>query len=315
MNIYLSLLTAAESVSASETAEPTLNDTVQDIIEKPEETLSEIGSFFKGLGDAILSALPTIILAIIVLIVGTLVVKLALKLLSKGLNKTKLELTVTKFTVQMAKIVLYTLLVTVVLSLLGIPVTSIIAIIGTAGVAIGLALQNSLSNVAGGFLLMITKPYKIGDYITTNGVEGTVSRISILHTQLDSLTNQAIFVPNGQAINAIIINNNGNDNRCIDLACSISYDDDFEEARKVIVAVLEKNPLVLKDRGLFVRMKEHAASAIVIAVRVWCKTENYWTLYFDLMEQIRAAFIENGISIPFDQLDVHFVSDDKGLGK
>lgn len=315
MNIYLSLLTAAEAVSASETAEPTLNDAVHDIVEKPEETLSAIGSFFKGLGNSILSAIPTVILAIIVLIVGTLVTKLALKLLSKGLSKTKLELTVTKFTVQMAKIVLYTLLATVVLSLLGIPVTSIITIIGTAGVAIGLALQNSLSNVAGGFLLMITKPFKIGDYIITNGVEGTVSRISILHTQLDSLTNQAIFVPNGQAINATIINNNANDNRRIDLACSISYDDDFEEARRVIMSVLEKNPLILKDRELFVRMKEHGDSAIVIAVRVWCKTEDYWTLYFDLTEQIRAAFIENGITIPFNQLDVHFVGDSKSLDK
>lgn len=313
MNIFLSLLTAAEAASESQaymtTAEPTLNDAVHDLAEKPEETLSAIGDFFKGLGRSLLSAVPTIILAIVVLIVGTILTKIVLRLLTKGLKKTKLELTVTKFTVQMAKIVLYTLLVTVVLSILGIPATSIITVIGTAGVAVGLALQDSLSNVAGGFLLMITKPFKIGDYIITNGVEGTVSRISILHTQLNSITNQAIFVPNGLAINATIINNNGNENRRIDLVCSISYDDDFEKARRVILGLLEKHTLVLQDRELFVRMKEHGDSAIVIAVKAWCKTEDFWTLYFDLKEQIRAAFIENNISIPYNQLDVHIVGE------
>lgn len=313
MNIFLSLLTAAEAVSESEaymtTAEPTLNDAVHDLAEKPEEALSAIGDFFKGLGRSLLSAMPTIILAIVVLIVGTIITKLVLRLLTKGLKKTKLELTVTKFTIQMVKIVLYTLLVTVVLSILGIPATSIITVIGTAGVAVGLALQDSLSNVAGGFLLMITKPFKIGDYIITNGVEGTVSRISILHTQLNSITNQAIFVPNGLAINATIINNNGNENRRIDLACSISYDDDFEKARQVILRLLEKHTLVLQNMELFVRMKEHGDSAIVIAVKAWCKTEDFWTLYFDLKEQIRAAFIENNISIPYNQLDVHIVGE------
>ncbi len=321
MNICHTLLTASQAVSAAEaltagaTDIPTLNDAVHNLTEKPEETLSEIGSFFKGLLDSVVAAIPTIILAIVILTVGALITKLTLKLLSKGLSKTKLELTVTKFTMQIVKIVLYTLLVTVVLSILGIPVTSIITVIGTAGVAIGLALQDSLANVAGGFLLMITKPFKIGDYISTNGVEGTVSHISLLHTRLNSLTNQAIFVPNGQAVNATIINNDGNEMRRTDLAIAISYDDDFPKAKKIILDVLENNPSVLKDMELFVRIKEHGSSAIVIAVRAWCRTEDYWTLYFDLMEQIRAAFIEHGITIPFNQVDVHIVGEDARSGK
>lgn len=321
MNICHTLLTASQAVSAAEaltasaTDIPTLNDAVHNLTEKPEETLSEIGSFFKGLLDSVVAAIPTIILAIVILTVGALITKLTLKLLSKGLSKTKLELTVTKFTMQIVKIVLYTLLVTVVLSILGIPVTSIITVIGTAGVAIGLALQDSLANVAGGFLLMITKPFKIGDYISTNGVEGTVSHISLLHTRLNSLTNQAIFVPNGQAVNATIINNDGNEMRRTDLAIAISYDDDFPKAKKIILDVLENNPSVLKDMELFVRIKEHGGSAIVIAVRAWCRTEDYWTLYFDLMEQIRAAFIEHGITIPFNQVDVHIVGEDARSGK
>lgn len=301
------IITAAAESAVFETHEATLNDAVQDLVAKPEETLSAFGEFFKGLGNSILAAIPTIILAVIILIVGIILTKLVIKLLSKGLSKTKLELTVTKFTVQMSKIVLYTLLVTIVLNILGIPATSIITVIGTAGVAIGLALQNSLSNVAGGFLLMITKPFKIGDYIITNGVEGTVSQISILHTRLDSVSNQAIFVPNGLAINATIINNSGNDTRRVDLEFSISYNDDFTTAQGIILGIIENHPLVLQNIAPTVRMSKHGDSAIVIAAKAWCNTADYWDLYFDLNEQVRAAFIENGIEIPYNQLDVHVI--------
>ena len=236
------MLAATVEAGTSEAHETTLNDAVHELVTKPEETLSAFGKFFQSVGNAMLAAIPTIILAIVILIIGLILSKLVLALLSKGLSRTKLELTVTKFTTQMAKIVLYTLLITIVLNILGIPATSIITVIGTAGVAIGLALQNSLSNVAGGFLLMITKPFKIGDYIITNGVEGTVSQISILHTRLNSGSNQAIFVPNGLAINATIINNNGNDTRRVDMTISISYNDDFKTAQGIILGLIEDHP-------------------------------------------------------------------------
>lgn len=292
------------SVSSS-ASEPTLNDALQGLVERPGETWDAIGKFFAKLGSSILGVLPTILLALVVLFVGLILTKVCVKLMSKGLSKTKLELTVVKFTTQIAKIVLYVLLITVVLSILGIPATSIITVIGTAGVAIGLALQNSLSNVAGGFLLMLTKPFKIGDYIITNGVEGTVSQISILHTRLDSFTNQAIFIPNGLAVNATIINNSGNDFRRVDLLFSISYDEDFEKAQSVIREVINAHKLVDKTKPIDVRMSKHGESAIEITARSWCKTEDYWTVYFDLIEQIRAAFIANEIEIPYRQLDVH----------
>lgn len=298
--LNLAFLTEAATTSEHE---PTLND----IVHNPEEGLNELGNFFSHLGTAILNVIPTIVFAIIVLIVGMIFTKLAVKLISKGLSRTKLELTVTKFTTQMAKIVLYVLLITIVLNIIGIPATSIITVIGTAGVAIGLALQNSLSNVAGGFLLMITKPFKVGDYIITNGVEGTVSAISILHTQLNSGSNQAIFIPNGLAINATIINNNGNDTRRVDFLFSISYDAEFEKARDIIMELIQNHPLVLETPAPLVRMKEHGDSAIIIVARGWCAAENYWNVYFDLMEQVRAAFIENEIEIPYNQIDVHMV--------
>lgn len=287
---------------------PTLGDTVEAIVEHPEETLSAIGAFFKNMGDSIVAMLPKVIFAIVVLVIGIIISKLVVFTMSKVLGKTKLDLTVTKFTTQVAKILLYTLLVTIVMSMLGIPSTSIITIIGTTGVAIGLALQSSLSNVAGGFLIMISRPFKIGDYIITNDVEGKVSHISILYTRLESLTNQAIFIPNGMAVNATIINNYGNENRRLEMEFSISYDDDFNKAREVIKHVLKKHPKILHEIPLYIVMKEHGSSAIKILVRAWCKSVEYLDLYYDINEKVHAAFVENNIHIPFEQLDVHFDS-------
>ncbi len=305
------IATAASTAEA--THEATLNNAVQELVSDPSHTLSEIGQFFEGLWKSILGAVPTLIFAIVVLILGLIVTRVSVKLVSKGLDKVKaskknsLDDTVVKFVKQVVKIALYILLATIVLSILGIPSSSIVAVIGTAGVAIGLALQGSLSNVAGGFVLMVTKPFKIGDYIAVSGVEGTVEQISILHTQLVTGSNQAVFIPNGTAVGATIINNSAKDKRRVDLTFSISYEDDFAKAQAVIMQVLKSQPKVLADPAPLVRMSEHAASAIIIAVRPWCKTADYWDVYFDTTEKVRAAFIENNISIPFDQLDVHVV--------
>lgn len=301
----VSVLESSDPSEMSTDVAHSLGEAVDAIVENPDETLSLIGKFFSNIGNSFLGMLPKILFAVAILIIGLIVTKLVLFGLSKGLNRTKLDLTVTKFAVQVTKIVLYILLITIVLSLLGIPSTSIITVIGTAGVAIGLALKDSLSNVAGGFLLMINKPFKIGDYIVTNGVEGTVSQISILYTRLDSLTNQAIFIPNGMAVNATIINNNGNQNRRLEILFSISYNDDFEKAKRIIEDLLNKHEKILHEIPLLVVLKEHGSSAIVILVRAWCVGADYWDIYFDLNEKVRAAFIENDIEIPYNQLDVH----------
>ena len=289
---------AASTTSSLDEAFPNLSG-------NPEETLTALGKFFNNIWEAFLRSIPSILLAITILVVGIILTKICVKLMSKGLSKTKLDLTVVKFTTQVTKILLYVLLLTVVLSMVGIPATSIITVIGTAGVAIGLALQNSLSNVAGGFLLMITKPFKIGDYIISNGVEGTVSQISILHTRLDSVTNQAIFIPNGLAINAVVVNNSQNAERRVDVDFSISYKDDFETARQIITDIIKAHDKVDKQREIFVRMSDHGESAIIITSRCWCKNADYWQVHFDLIEQVRAAFIEKNIEIPFKQIDIN----------
>ncbi len=303
---YLFLSEAAQAADTNEV--DSIGEAMQEIASDPNGIWSALGRFFKNILDALLGALPTLVIAAIVLIVGLILTKISVKLLSKGLSKTKLELTVIKFTSQIAKIALYVLLVTIVLSILGIPATSIITVIGTAGVAIGLALKDSLSNVAGGFLLLLTRPFKIGDYIISNGVEGTVAQISVLHTRLDSATNQAIFVPNGQVINAVVVNNSGNATRRVDFKFCISYNNDYEKAHDVIMDIVTAHPLVHKSPEPLVRMLEHGDSSIVVATRVWTDTADYWSVYFDVMEQVRAAFIENEIEIPFNQLDVHVVN-------
>lgn len=303
----MGVLNLISATAEAVTKEETLKDAVDELVEHPEQTMTKLGEFFENLWNSIVGAIPTILLAILVLVIGIIVCKLVLKVLSKGLDRTRLDLTVNNFVKQCCKIILYVLLLTIVLSVLGIPATSIITVIGTAGVAIGLALQNSLSNVAGGILLLITKPFKIGDYITTSGVSGVVKQITILYTRLDSDTNQAVFIPNGQVSDAVVTNNNTNGTRRVDLEFSISYEDDYEKARKVILQALSRNEKVLKTPAPDVRMSAHAASSINIAVRPWCKAADYWDVYFTTIEDIRAAFIASGISIPYNQLDVHMV--------
>ncbi len=306
MNVFSLISTAA---AESVTKEATLNDAVQELVHDPEKTVSKLGEFFQNILNSIINAIPSIIMAIIVLIAGLILCKLVLKLISKGLDRTKIDLTVNNFIKQCCKIILYVLLITVVLSMLGIPATSVVTVIGTAGVAIGLALQNSLSNVAGGIMLMINKPFKIGDYILVSGVEGTVKQITILYTRIDSATNQAIFIPNGQVSGAVVINNNRNECRRVDMTFSISYGDDFEKAREIVLAVLDKNDKVLKNPAASVNMLEQGESAIVLAVRPWCSPADYWDVYFSVTEQVRAAFIAGGVSVPFNQVDVHIVKE------
>lgn len=304
MRLILSPVSAAAVTAELSTHEETLNDAVHELVEHPEETVSKVQVFFGHLWSVILNAITTVLFAVVILILGLIVNKIALKFISKGLDRTKLDLTVNNFVKQCCRIVLYLLLATIVLSAVGIPATSIVAVIGTAGVAIGLALKDSLANVAGGILLMINKPFKIGDYIFVSGVSGTVRSITILYTRLDSDSNQAIFIPNGQVSGATVTNNNGNDTRRVDMKFSISYEDDYETARKVILSVLSSCEMILTSPAPTVRMLEHGASAIVIAVRPWCRCGDYWEVYFGMTEQIRGAFIKAGISIPFDQLDV-----------
>ena len=305
--------TAAQvTTTAAETAAAPMDEEIKEVLtetlgEDLAESVSGLNKLMTDIWNGFLEKLPTIIFAIILLILGIIISKLVVKLMGRALDKSKLDLTINHFIRSVVKIVLYVLLFTVVLTLLGVPTTSIITVIGTAGVAVGLALQNSLSNLAGGFIILIAKPFRVGSYISVSGVEGTVETINILYTKLRTLDNKAIFVPNGNASNAVLTNVTEADTRRVDNVFSISYDADYKQAVGAIYKALQKCPKILETEGHkpFVRMCAHSASSIDIQVRVWCRTADYWDVYYDMIEHIRMQFIEENIEIPYQQIDVH----------
>lgn len=275
------------------------------------ESINGLNKFISDVWNGFLGKLPTIIFAIVLLIVGMLLSKLTVKLMSKALDRSRLDLTVNRFLKSIVKIALYVLLITVVLTVLGVPTTSIITVIGTAGVAIGLALQNSLSNLAGGFLILFSKPFVVGSYIKSNGEEGTVDSINILYTRLITVDNKVVYIPNGMAANAVCINYNELPLRRIDQIISISYSEDYERTKTAILTAISKEPKIITEgeNAPFVAVSAQSASSIDITVRVWCKSGDYWDVYFSAARLIREQFIKDNIDVPYNQLDVHIRND------
>ncbi len=204
-----------------------------------------------------------------------------------------------------SKIMLKVLVVLVLVGYLGIDTSAISALIASLGVGVGLAVNGTLSNFAGGILLLITHPFRDGDYISANGFEGTVEDIFICNTKIRTNDNKVIYMPNGKLSTSEIINYSEKPLRRVDLTFSVSYSDDFEKAENIILDLIAKHPLTLEDPAPRARVKSHGASSIELTTAAWCKTEDYWSVFFDLNEQVKKAFDENGISIPFPQMDVH----------
>ncbi|MEG0614174.1 MAG: mechanosensitive ion channel [Oscillospiraceae bacterium] len=260
---------------------------------------------FEIILDKIAAFLPTLLFSIAIFFIGIIVSKIILKILEKGLEKSKIDKTAHGFIKSLTKIVLYTLVIVIALSSVGVQMASIIAVIGAAGLAVGLALQNSLANLAGGFIILFSKPFKVGDFIETNGVTGTVETITILSTKLLTADNKAVYIPNGQVSGGKVINFTEQECRRLDLSFGISYETDFEKAKSVIAKILLNNNFALSEPPPLVRVSEHCDSCVKIAVQVWVKSENYWNLNYDLMEQVKTEFDLNKIVMPFKQLDVH----------
>ncbi len=275
------------------------------IIENAEEQLHQAQKFAEMIWNGFLGYLPTLIAALVILVAGYLLSKLILKLMKKGMQRTSIDLTVTRFMYSLVRIVLYVLLLTIVLAVLGVPMTSMIAVIGTAGVAIGLALQDSLSNVAGGFNVLIAKPFKVGDYIETNGVEGTVEAISIWYTQLLTYDNKAVFIPNGEIVKSKVTNFTYNKTRRIDFIFPISYKADPDKAVELLKEIVSAHEKILDEPKPLISVHSLGESSVNIACYPWVNTEDYWEVYFDMSRLVKKAFDENGIEIPYNQLDVH----------
>ena len=254
-----------------------------------------------------------IVIAIILLILGFIFINWLSKKIEKHGKKVEkskhIDTTVYRTLSYLTKVALKILLVLSLVAYLGIDTSAITALIASLGVGVGLAVNGTLSNFAGGILLLFTRPFKDGDYISANGFEGTVEDIFVCNTKIRTNDNKVVYLPNGKLSTSEIVNFTENSIRRVDLTYSISYSDDFEKAEEIVKQVAAANAKVLKDPAPKARITKHASSSIDLFCAVWCKTEDYWDVLFDMNEQVKKAFDENGISIPFNQLDVHVKND------
>ena len=248
---------------------------------------------------------PNILMAIAILLVGRWLVHWLTHFAKKGLKRAGMEDTLVRF---LEKLIYYTLLVAVLLAAadqIGIQTTSFLAILGAAGLAVGLALKDSLANFASGIMLILFQPFKVGDAVTAAGVSGTVERIDIFHSIINTWDNQKIIVPNSSITNDLIININANPTRRIDLVIGISYDDDVRKAKEILRQLVESDPRILADPATTIALAEFADSSVNLVVRPWVNTAEYWDVRFNLLERIQEAFAEQNITIPYPQRDVH----------
>lgn len=246
------------------------------------------------------------LLAVIILvIVGLKAIKWLKKWIRTSEKLDKIDSSLRSFAVSFLSVVLYALLFVTVLMILGVPATSFVAVLTTCAAAIGLALQGSLSNFAGGIMILLFKPFKVGDYIEAAGESGIVSEISVVYTELLTFDNKRITIPNGTLTNSVIENYSSEELRRVDLTFKTAYDCDMNTVKKVINSVIDSNPMALKNPEPFVRLSAHGESANEYTVRIWCKNADYWDVYFDTVERVEKAFNENGIKVPLNQLDVH----------
>ena len=247
----------------------------------------------------------SLLMALAILIIGRQLVKLILRLITVALEKSNVEDTVRIFVTNLLNTLLMILVFIAAINQLGIETTSIIAVLGAAGLAIGLALQGSLSNFAAGILIVIYRPYKVGDYIEAGNYAGTVKDIQIFSTVLKTPDNKIVVVPNGSIMNGSIVNYSDQDTRRIDLIISCGYEDDIDKVRSVLEDILKKEKRVLKDPKPQIAVTELADSSVNFIFRPWVKRTDYLPVYYSLLEEVKKRFDKEGISIPYPQSDVH----------
>ncbi len=270
-----------------------------------EINIEKIEHYMQMLGEMGLQFGVQFLLAIVVYFVGNFIIKRVLSLVGKGLEKKKVEITLHQFLLSILSTLLKAVQIIILASMLGIQTASFIAILGAAGLAIGLALQGSLANFAGGVLILLFRPFKNGDAIKAQGYVGSVEEIQIFNTILKTFDNQRIIIPNGLLSNGCVTNINVNGTRRVDMVFGIGYDDDIAKAKALLRTIIEADERVLKDQPVDIWVGEHGESSVNLFVRPWANAADYWGIYFDMMENVKVEFDKAGISIPFPQRDVH----------
>jgi small conductance mechanosensitive channel len=246
-----------------------------------------------------------IALAIAIFIVGKIVVNILISILVKLLGKSKMDEILVNFVASIVKTILILFVVIAALDQLGVDTTSLIALLGAAGLAVGLALQNSLQNFAAGVMLIVFRPFKAGDFVEAGGVAGVVETISIFSSTMRTPDNKEVIVPNGSIYGGTITNYSARDTRRVDMVFGIGYDDDIKKAKELLAKIVSEDERVLPDPAPVVALSELADSSVNFVVRPWVKTSDYWAVYWDITEKVKLEFDANGVSIPYPQMDIH----------
>lgn len=279
---------------------------VEEIIEEIKQP-GVVEHFFMELPEKALHLGVKVLLALLTFILGVQLIRLIRKIVKKSMNRAGAETGAVQFVDSFLKAALYVLLALMIASSFGMEAASIVAVLGSAGVAIGLAVQGSLSNLAGGVLILLLKPFRVGDYIQENatGNEGTVTEIQIFYTKLLTADNRTVILPNGQLANNSIVNVTAQKDRRMDIVVGVSYKADLKQAKEVLENVLREDEAVLKDKDMLVFVSELDSSSVNLGVRCWFKQEDFWTGKWRVTENCKLALDAAGIEIPFNQLDVH----------
>jgi len=242
---------------------------------------------------------------VLILVIGNVIIRILMRIINKAFEKSKLDRSFTGFAVKAIKIILHLFVIMSALAAIGVSTTGIVAALSASAVAVAVALKDSLSNVAGGILLLVSPRFLYGDYIKVDNDEGKVIRVDLLHTTVLSADNKQISIPNGVLINSHIINYSKEEKRRVDFRFPIPYEADAEKAKTAVRTTIENHELVLSDpEAPVARVMEYAESAVIIVGRCWCNTDDYWDVYFDLNEQVRVSLANEGIIIPYNQLEV-----------
>ncbi|RXQ79648.1 small-conductance mechanosensitive channel MscS [Vibrio cholerae] len=269
------------------------------------ESFNQVNTWLTNNSDLLIQYGVNVISAILILFIGNLVVKGVAGSVANVLKKKEMDKAVVDFIHGLVRYTLFIIVLIAALSRIGVQTASVVAVIGAAGLAVGLALQGSLSNFAAGVLIVAFRPFKSGDYVEIGGVAGSVDSIQIFQTVLKSPDNKMVVVPNSAVIGGAITNYSRHETRRVDMVIGVSYKSDLQKTKRVLRETLEKDPRILKDPDMTIGVLTLADSSINFVVRPWCKTSDYWAVYFDSMQAIKEALDANGIEIPFPQMDVH----------
>ena len=262
------------------------------------------------LSEYALIYIPKVVGAIITLIIGLWIIKLLVRQIEKSMGRKEMETSLKKFLISFINIGLKIVLLIVIAGMFGVQTTSFIAVLGALAFAVGMALQGSLGHFASGVLILLFKPYKVGDLVDIGGNIGTVEEVLIFNTILITPDNKKIIIPNGTVTSGVIINISGQGEIRVDMTFGIGYDDDIDEARRIILETASNCKEIIQEKPIDVLVSELADSSVNFSVRPWAKSEHYWNVYFFLQEEIKKAFDEAGIGIPFPQMDLH-IQDNK----